>query len=171
MYPGVFDCIVSTIRMYASLPGRLSFCKLLIITDRADSRFAPSQRQTVLLCNDLSHWLGANLESALTFTAIELTFYMMHYWYRSIHFMYILVVAPSCSKKPVGQTRKHIGWNQTIHCYCTGPVYALVSIQTYEPARSARNYRHTNIKTHHMSWEISANMRLWMLLNFFQCVS
>ena len=32
---------------------------------RADSRFAPSQWETALLCNDVSHWLGANLESAL----------------------------------------------------------------------------------------------------------
>ena len=32
---------------------------------RADSRFAPSQWQTVLLCSNVSHWLGTNLESAL----------------------------------------------------------------------------------------------------------
>ena len=31
---------------------------------RADSRFAPSQWETALLCNDVSHWLGANLETA-----------------------------------------------------------------------------------------------------------
>ena len=30
-----------------------------------DSRFAPSQWETALLCNDVSHWLGANQESAL----------------------------------------------------------------------------------------------------------
>ena len=30
----------------------------------ADSRFAPSQWETALLCNDVSHWLGASLESA-----------------------------------------------------------------------------------------------------------
>ena len=32
---------------------------------KVDSRFAPSQWETALLCNDVSHWLGANLESAL----------------------------------------------------------------------------------------------------------
>ena len=37
-----------------------------VITTRADSRFAPSQWETVLHCNDVSHWLGASLESALT---------------------------------------------------------------------------------------------------------
>ena len=33
--------------------------------NRADSRFAPSQWEMALLCNDVSHWLGASLESAL----------------------------------------------------------------------------------------------------------
>ena len=33
--------------------------------DRADSRFAPSQWETSLQSNAVSHWLGANLESAL----------------------------------------------------------------------------------------------------------
>ena len=32
---------------------------------RADSRFAPSQWETALLRNNVSHWLGANLEPAL----------------------------------------------------------------------------------------------------------
>ena len=32
---------------------------------RADSRFAPNQWETALLCIDVSHWLGASLESAL----------------------------------------------------------------------------------------------------------
>ena len=32
---------------------------------RADSRFAPSQCEIALLCNDVSHWLGASLDSAL----------------------------------------------------------------------------------------------------------
>ena len=32
---------------------------------RADSRFAASQWEMALLCNDVSHWLGASIESAL----------------------------------------------------------------------------------------------------------
>ena len=32
---------------------------------RADSRFAANQWKTALLCNDVSHWLGARLVSAL----------------------------------------------------------------------------------------------------------
>ena len=31
---------------------------------RADFKFAPSQWETALLCNDVSHWLGASLTSA-----------------------------------------------------------------------------------------------------------
>ena len=45
-----------------------NWCKVkgkLNTTMGADSRFAPSQWETALLCNDVSHWLGANLESAL----------------------------------------------------------------------------------------------------------
>ena len=36
---------------------------------RADSRFAPSQWKTALLCNDVSHWLSTSLESALALSA------------------------------------------------------------------------------------------------------
>ena len=32
---------------------------------RVDSRFVPSQWEMALHCNDVSHWLGASLESAL----------------------------------------------------------------------------------------------------------
>ena len=51
-----------------------SFCwyhqHLAHLNHRADSRFAPSQWETVLLRNDVSHWLGANLESALNHITI-----------------------------------------------------------------------------------------------------
>ena len=36
---------------------------------RDDSRIAPSQWETALLCNDVSHWLDARLESALLFSS------------------------------------------------------------------------------------------------------
>ena len=35
------------------------------LTIRADFRFAPSQWETALLCNDVSDWLGASIKSAL----------------------------------------------------------------------------------------------------------
>ena len=34
---------------------------------RTDARFAPCQWETALLCNDISHWLGPNLKSALLY--------------------------------------------------------------------------------------------------------
>ena len=37
--------------------------------NKDDSRFAPSQRETALLCNDVARWLGANLESTLNNSA------------------------------------------------------------------------------------------------------
>ena len=40
---------------------------------RADSKLAPSQWETALLCNDVSHWLGANLELALCIFSYCLT--------------------------------------------------------------------------------------------------
>ena len=43
------------------------WCLVLRIYFKADSRFAPSQWETVLLCNDVSHCLGASLESTLYF--------------------------------------------------------------------------------------------------------
>ena len=47
---------------------RISQYKHLLLTQyRADSRIAPSQWETALLCNDVSHWLGAWLESALQY--------------------------------------------------------------------------------------------------------
>ena len=41
---------------------------VLVATDmgcRVDSRFVPSQWEMALPCNDVSHWLGANLEPSL----------------------------------------------------------------------------------------------------------
>ena len=45
-----------------------------LIQIKAYSRFAPSQWQTALLCNDVCHWLGANLESALHMLMITCTY-------------------------------------------------------------------------------------------------
>ena len=37
---------------------------------RAESRFAPNQWEMALLCNNVSHWLDASLESALLYVLI-----------------------------------------------------------------------------------------------------
>ena len=55
---------------------------------RAHPRFAPSQWEMVLLCNDVSHWLGASLESALRMNSyapadIYMSFSKLHHsWFR-----------------------------------------------------------------------------------------
>ena len=53
---------------HSQWPG-IHFTKELII--RADSRFAPNQWETALLCNDVYHWLGASIESALKFQQVK----------------------------------------------------------------------------------------------------
>ena len=55
---------------HSSTPGSLvtlsnSFLWYTTIKCRADSRFAPSQWERLLQSKAVSHWLGANLESAL----------------------------------------------------------------------------------------------------------
>ena len=46
----------------------------------ADSRFAPSQWETVLLCNNISRWLGTSLESALHLFAGNMTSIQSCFW-------------------------------------------------------------------------------------------
>ena len=52
-----FHCNKKHLQTITRLLNSLTEC-------RADSEFAPSQWETALLCNAVSHWLGANLESA-----------------------------------------------------------------------------------------------------------
>ena len=54
--------------------GTLNRTTSIITNYMANSRFAPSQWETALLCNDISHWLGANLESALNYIRSDLIF-------------------------------------------------------------------------------------------------
>ena len=46
-------------------PERRQLCRYPANMFRVDSRLAPSQWETALLCNAVSHWLSASLESAL----------------------------------------------------------------------------------------------------------
>ena len=59
-----YQSIIYKWRWYGVLSSLLS----CVGSIRADSRFAPRQWETALLCNDVSHWLGANLKSALGMT-------------------------------------------------------------------------------------------------------
>ena len=47
---------------------------------RADSRLAPSQLETSLESNAVSHWLGVNLEWALTSSCMIVEFYAWKYY-------------------------------------------------------------------------------------------
>ena len=44
------------------VPLLILYAVVQVTLYRVDSKFAPSQWETVLLCHDVSHWLGANLE-------------------------------------------------------------------------------------------------------------
>ena len=57
-------CKVNSITFTTNTPIKHFQCMLCILF-RADSRLAPSQWETSLQSNTVSHWLGANLESAL----------------------------------------------------------------------------------------------------------
>ena len=77
---------------------------------RADSRIVPSQWETLLLCNHVSHWLGVNLESVVIMINITPTihchscvyrvdtahYYCSHQWWTWLHditYMSALLVA------------------------------------------------------------------------------
>ena len=66
---------------------------------RADSRFAPSQWEMALLCNNVSYWLGANLESALHYIFTYHLTYKWHYGqeiYLSLYIMDYVVNESNC---------------------------------------------------------------------------
>ena len=53
-----------------------------VVTTRADSRFVPRHWEPALLCNDVSHWQGANLELALSPITLE----------RALHVLNVLIL-------------------------------------------------------------------------------
>ena len=55
------------ILLVSSESDRCSYWTVWQSSLRAESRFAPSQWEMALLCNAVSHWLGASLESALSY--------------------------------------------------------------------------------------------------------
>ena len=56
---------------FLDLPHNPQISHIPLSDDRADSRFAPSQWETALLCNNVSHWLGPSLESPLRWSNIK----------------------------------------------------------------------------------------------------
>ena len=70
----------------------------------ADSRLAPSQWETSLQSNAVSHWLGANLESALLLSPVESPHITMSNFPCIVHKRFI-----NRSKR-----LKEIGWNKKL---------------------------------------------------------
>ena len=60
-----YGTAIFTDTWYCSMVALGSVTGFGVHISRADSRVPPSQRETALLCNDVSHWLGANLESVM----------------------------------------------------------------------------------------------------------
>ena len=84
--PDALDCILQL-----PIEPHSIFQKIYdIMKIRADSRFAPSQWETPLLCNDVSNWLGASLESVLKMY-IRLLFWTSCRNVRSIEHLYIYI--------------------------------------------------------------------------------
>ena len=69
--PWVGDVITTKLRMISPYFTTIQWFVYVFVDSmtsidiRTDQRFAPSEWETVLLCNDVSHWLGARLESTL----------------------------------------------------------------------------------------------------------
>ena len=71
----VVECRLTTLVLLAST------CIMVTAYNRADSKFVPHQWETALLCNDVSHWLGANLVSSLykhLISVIRVKFVLIH---------------------------------------------------------------------------------------------
>ena len=86
------------VMIFSYLRARIIQCELIasqhsqLVHDwadihRADSRFAPIQWGTSLQSNTISHWLGANLESALIQTCF-CPAVMIHSWFHQRHFVH-----------------------------------------------------------------------------------
>ena len=71
--------------------GYPCFCsaKRELKQDRANSRFSPSQWETALLCNDVSHWLGASIESALLDMHIVILIFISCIIYYACRLMFV----------------------------------------------------------------------------------
>ena len=70
-YPRVFKYVKPLInilfaRFFMGFRSYQCYLRWRVSVYRADSAFAPNQWETALLCNDVSHWLDASLESTLS---------------------------------------------------------------------------------------------------------
>ena len=131
---------------------------------RADSRFAPSQWETALLCNDVLHWLGASPESALWWVTLNNKAHQVQQ-HCSITVLTLLMRILEYS----------MGMGQCHSCWCLGPLRRL-GISSYEVltvcrinvslslARKDFNYlRHLNVDKIEISFHLTST-NLWRQL-------
>ena len=121
------------------------FCCILYLvpSDGADSWFAPSQWETSLQSNTVSHWLGKNLESALFRDSCDLSTHIQDYfpgigvivWFVLNNIMFpnflwfILKVAPLLRRNPKRWvSRCEHNWRVALY----SPWYRWVSTLTME---------------------------------------
>ena len=106
---------------------RVWYCCFLWV-HKVDSRFAPSQWETALLCNDVSHWLGASLGSALSSKSdlssmpIIAMLYAISLWhiapyYKGIQLFYVAdqYIKPHPRQKLQGTWQECWGYDQRAH--------------------------------------------------------
>ena len=85
---------------------------------RADCKFVPSQWETVFLCNDISHWLGASLESDLILLHLVLPHDDVMTWV-----LFVLLALCAGNPPPVtGDFTAHRDHQLTVGSQYNGPV-------------------------------------------------
>ena len=89
-------------------------------TRRTDSRFAPSQWETALLCNDVSHWLSASLESAMK-TILRVLFALI------LLYLHLTILVNSFTHLPHWHRGNH-KWNRNVDNGFDGHVGEIAAI-------------------------------------------
>ena len=91
---------------------------------RADSRLGPSQWETLLQSNTVSHWLGANLVSAL----LPCTQYIIVHYYIIIILVHYYTLASLLNTLGPGQNRRHFADDIFKCIFLNGNVWISIKI-------------------------------------------
>ena len=114
-------CRSSSVRMWAYLlMARFMPC----IYIRADSGVAPTQWETALLCNDVSNWLGATLESALhivpalIYTCAYVIWSLCTAYRSALLFIKDIFIRSKCNACNTSHLLAHFMRTKPINCQC-----------------------------------------------------
>ena len=97
---------------------------------RANSRFTPSQWETGLLCNDVSHWPSASLESALDLHISDMQMKVLVSQSKGIGAKNRTIIRPAASL------------SHSIHCPC------ITTSICYEPEAATKTYFTLQLKSY-----------------------